>query len=68
MLTPTADHLFDRGYISFGDDGAILVSPHIDTENIARFGIAAGDARGVAPFTAGQRAYLAYHRSVVFLA
>ncbi|WP_211865994.1 HNH endonuclease [Neoroseomonas terrae] len=30
MLTPTADHLFDKGFISFADDGTLLVSPHID--------------------------------------
>ncbi|GMW05571.1 MAG: hypothetical protein AMXMBFR8_03680 [Nevskiales bacterium] len=27
LLTPTIDHLFDRGFISFEGDGRLLVSP-----------------------------------------
>jgi transposase len=27
LLTPTIDHLFDRGFISFEDDGRLLISP-----------------------------------------
>lgn len=68
MLTPTADHLFDKGYISFADDGTLLVSPHIDLIDLERLGIAANAARNVGPFTDGQRMYLAYHRAVAFLA
>jgi hypothetical protein len=39
LLTPTADHLFDRGFISFQDDVDLLISPvlarvHITTSVI----------------------------------
>jgi putative restriction endonuclease len=27
LLTPSIDHLFDRGFISFGGDGALIISP-----------------------------------------
>jgi hypothetical protein len=27
LLTPSIDHLFDRGFISFRNDGRLLVSP-----------------------------------------
>src|SRR5471032_2878361 len=27
LLTPNADHLFDRGFIGFEDNGDVLVSP-----------------------------------------
>jgi hypothetical protein len=30
LLTPTADHLFDRGFISFEDNGEVLISPVVD--------------------------------------
>lgn len=68
MLTPTADHLFDKGYISFADDGTLLVSLHIDAADLARLGVAGDGALNVGPFTERQQAYLGYHRSVVFLA
>ena len=68
MLTPTANHLFDKGYISFADDGTLLVSPHIGPIDLERLGVAADASRNVGSFTDGQRTYLAYHRAVVFLA
>jgi putative restriction endonuclease len=27
LLTPSIDHLFDRGFISFKGDGELLISP-----------------------------------------
>jgi hypothetical protein len=35
MLTPDVDRLFDRGMISFSDDGAVLVSPALPAEDLA---------------------------------
>ncbi|TDH60285.1 HNH endonuclease [Dankookia rubra] len=67
MLTPTADHLFDQGYISFADDGTLLVSPQIDPADLERLGIPAKVPRNVGTFIEGQQAYLAYHRSNIFL-
>lgn len=39
LLSPIYDHLFDRAYISFKNDGRILVSPKIPSEIIHAFDI-----------------------------
>lgn len=67
LLCPNVDHLFDRGYISFGDDGAVLISPLIDASEIALLGVATAPPPNVGPFSPGQAAYLAFHRESVFL-
>lgn len=79
LLTPDADHLFDRGFISFGDDGEVLVSPRVDHADLRRLGFEqlAWQRFGAAEapmiwrtedFSQPQRSYLAYHRSEVFVA
>lgn len=64
LLSPHVDHLFDRGYISFDDDGRLLVSAKCDRAVLKAWGVKAGLATG--PFRNEQRQYLAYHRSSVF--
>lgn len=79
LLTPDADLLFDRGFISFQDDGDVLVSPRMDRgdlyrlgfEQLARerFGLAEAPAVWrTAPFAERRHSYLDYHRSNVFIA
>lgn len=79
LLTPDADHLFDRGFISFHDDGAVLVSPRVDPIDLTRLGLEMltwqrfGVAEAPANWHAGdfaprQRGYLAHHRADVFVA
>jgi hypothetical protein len=46
LLTPDADHLFDRGYISFEDDGEVLVSNRVDREDLRRLGLRPARLRG----------------------
>lgn len=66
LLSPHIDHLFDQGYISFGDDGSLLVSPEVDSDTLARWGI---DPNGnFGPFRAEQLPYLTFHREFVFRA
>jgi len=78
LLTPDADHLFDRGFISFGGEGEVLVSTRVDREDLRRLGFdqLVFESTGLmeAPanwrthgFLLGQRAYLDYHRREVFL-
>lgn len=78
LLTPDADLLFDRGFISFEDDGEVLVSPRVDRMDLqrlgfeqlawARFGVAEAPATWHAgAFTPERHGYLAYHRSEVFV-
>jgi len=67
LLTPTMDHLFDRGYISFGGKGELLISPVAHTVSIERMGIEVGTRTNVGSFSEGQRQYLEFHRDEVFL-
>lgn len=67
MLTPDVDLLFDRGFLSFEDGGAPLVSPRLDAADLRRLGLAGLTAHAVRPFTARQAAYLDWHRRWVFV-
>ena len=67
LLTPNADHLFDRGFISFEDNGDVLVSPVAHRESRRRMGLDAAHKVNVGGFSAGQRRYLGFHRESVFL-
>jgi len=67
LLTPNADHLFDRGFISFDSDGDLVVSPVAHTESLARMGVVSGQALNVGAFSDGQRKYLEFHRESVLL-
>jgi hypothetical protein len=67
LLTPTIDHLFDRGFIGFDENGDLLVSPVAHRESLVRMGIDPSRAVNVGRFSEGQRRYLAYHREYVLL-
>jgi putative restriction endonuclease len=47
LLTPTVDHLFDKGFISFEDSGQLIVSPVADQKSLKKMGI---DSGGVSDF------------------
>jgi hypothetical protein len=78
MLTPDADLLFDRGFITFEDDGEVRVSTRFDLNDLRRLGLAepawrqfglseapmAWDAKAFHPT---QKDYLAYHRANVYV-
>ena len=65
LLMPNLDAAFDNGYISFSDDGCILVSDKLCEDNCKKLGISR-DMR-LRTITNGHRQYLAYHRRVIFL-
>ncbi len=67
LLTPDADHLFDRGFVSFDDNGDVLVSPVAHVPSMVRMGLDPALLRNVGGFSDGQRGYLAFHRESVFL-
>jgi hypothetical protein len=77
LLTPDADHLFDRGIISFEDEGEVLVSKRVDHDDLRRLGfdrLVSDAGYEEAPmrwlvdaFHSQQRAYLDYHRKEVYL-
>lgn len=64
LLAPHIDHLFDRGYISFTDEGILLISPSLDALVLKAWNINPNPK--VNSFKPSQRAYLAYHREKVF--
>ena len=65
LLTPTVDHLFDKGFISFEDSGQLIISPVADQTSLKRMGIDAGNSINVGAFSEGQRRYLDFHRDNV---
>ena len=67
LLTPSIDHLFDRGFISFSGEGRVLVSPVAHRESLVKMGIAVDRKIEVGGFTPGQRGFLEYHRDLVYL-
>lgn len=79
LLTPDADLLFDRGFISFEDSGEVRVSPRFDQGDLRRLGLGEhawkqlGFSEAPMPwlaqgFSDSQRDYLGYHRAQVYIA
>jgi HNH endonuclease len=66
LLTPNADRLFDRGWISFADDGEVLISPLANLNALGRLGVEPPLKVLGAPFTPKQKHYLAKHRREIF--
>lgn len=63
LLAPHADRLFDRGWISFGDGGEVLLAaPEIATLMLA-WGL--DPQKNVGIFSKKQSNYLAYHREYI---
>lgn len=62
LLTPTIDHLFDKGFISFEDKGRLIVSPVAHVGSLIKMGIDPGTPPNVGAFSHGQRKYLDFHR------
>lgn len=67
LLTPTIDHLFDRGFIGFEDDGRLILSPVAHRPSLQRMGINVTAPTKVGSFTSGQKTYLEFHRQSVLL-
>ena len=65
LLTPTVDHLFDKGFISFENSGLMIVSPVADRQSLKRMGIDPTSHANVGAFSQGQRRYLEFHRENV---
>ena len=67
LLTPTIDHLFDRGFIGFEDNGRLILSPVAHRPSLQRIGINVNEPTNVGSFTNGQKTYLEFHRQSVLL-
>jgi putative restriction endonuclease len=64
LVLPQYDRLFDRGFISFADDGAIFLSPALPRDKLDLLGVRE-DARLTAVAPAHQP-FLSFHRDRVF--
>lgn len=66
LLTPSADLLFDKGWVSFRDDGRLIVSARLPTQVRQRLGIDVTEGRNCGAFSTEQAGYLEYHRDCIF--
>ena len=67
LLTPSIDHLFDRGFIGFENDGRLIISPVAHQPSLLRMGIRVDERVNVGAFSNGQKQYLEFHRDAVLL-
>ena len=67
LLTPTIDHLFDRGFIGFEDNGMLILSPVAHRPSLEKMGVKTNEIVNVGTFTAGQKHFLDFHRDRVIL-
>ena len=67
LLTPSIDHLFDRGFIGFEGNGRLIVSPVAHKPSLELMGIDTKNIINVGGFSAGQKEFLEFHRMSVFL-
>jgi hypothetical protein len=64
LLSPHMRLLFERGHISFANDGALLVSRHVNPYVRSAWGLE--QPLPARPFSSAQCSYLAYHRQQIF--
>lgn len=60
LLSPTWDRLFDQGFISFTDQGEMIISGDLTRETRKALGIRKQKIK----LTRGQAAYMAWHREI----
>ncbi|GAB7025749.1 HNH endonuclease [Geotalea toluenoxydans] len=63
LLTPNLDAAFDKGYVTFKDDGHIVISSALNNTNIKALGI---DDTIMIPFHANHKKYIEFHRENIF--
>ena len=67
LLTPSIDHLFDGGFISFKNSGELIVSGLAERPSLIKMGIPQQDGFNAGTFTRKQAEYLEYHRDTILL-
>jgi predicted restriction endonuclease len=65
LLSPHIDHLFDKGFISFEDNGNLILSSQLDNSILGKWRI--DKNVNVGSFRNEQQQFLEYHRDVIFL-
>src|SRR5262249_2423489 len=67
LLTPSIDHLFDRGFIGFENNGTLIISPVAHRPSLQRMGVETATRINVGTFPEGQRVFLDFPRHSVLL-
>ena len=65
LLSPHVDHLFDRGFITFANDGALIVCESLPRSVLSAWKVSSSVI--AKPLLQGQEVYMEYHRTKVFL-
>ena len=66
LLSPTADLLFDRGWITFDPEGSLITSTQLPLPVLSRAGLNLRSGRACGPLNPKQAHYMAFHRETVF--
>ncbi len=66
VFTPTYDKLFDQGYISFENNGTLLVSSELDSTVTITLNLVAGKIYNINNNNGKRDSYLEYHRNNIF--
>ena len=66
LLTPHADLLFDRGWITFDEKGRLCVSSELPQDVRRKIGLNLKDSRSCGSFNEQQDEYLEFHRNKIF--
>lgn len=64
LLSPHVDKLFDKGWISFSDDGKVLCASEEIKKLMMVWGL--NPDKNIGAFNPEQRKYLAYHRQKIY--
>jgi hypothetical protein len=66
LLSPHLDHLFDQGFISFENEGALLIIKGLPESVLSAWHLPT--KLNIGPFRIAQQGYLEFHRKFVFSA
>lgn len=66
LLTPSADLLFDKGWISFEEKGRLRVANELPDEIRKKIGLNLREGRSCGSFNEDQQKYLNFHRNNIF--
>jgi len=68
MLTPSIDHLFDKGFIGFDNDGSILLADVANRDAMEKMGVIGNNApSNIGSLRENQKMYLDWHRDNILL-
>jgi len=68
MLTPSIDHLFDKGFIGFDNDGSILLADVANRDAMEKMGVIGQNApSNIGSLRENQKKYLEWHRENILL-